>query len=71
MSAELVIGVLSEAWHKFGSFPEHRHREIRQWVQKRVREIREGQGVPTVVHPTLPRAFGGSWYERQPGEDDA
>lgn len=74
MSAELVIAVLSEAWHRFGPPQPHNEREIAQWCQARVAAIKSGQATETLAHPTLPRSFERSWYEteeREPGSDDA
>lgn len=63
MSAELVIAVLSEAFHKFGPPQPHNQQEIALWCKRRVDAIKAGQSVGTVAHPTLPRSFARSWYE--------
>ena len=71
MSGELIVAVLSEALHHFGSITPANQREVSQWVQRRVMEIKTGQASPTVAHPSLPRSVERSWYEREPGEDDS
>ena len=80
MSAELAIGVLGEAWIRFGGFPEARRAEIALWCLRRHQEIQSGhasgQTPKSVVHVGRVPSAQSQWYrpaqlvEREPGCDD-
>jgi hypothetical protein len=70
----LIVAVLSEAWHKFDGFALERQPEIARWVQRRVEDIRAGVVEPKAIRLESRRVS--DWAraiaisDREPGEDD-
>ena len=65
MSGHFILAIIQDEFDKRGSFPVAEQREIARVIKARVDAMR------SVTPERQSESAVASWYEREPGEDDA